>query len=97
MKHKLFKIAHSIKAQFNSFSEALVQAWKIIKLTYKMKSANVEFIYKKVDGSLRKAIGTLNVDYKSTGERPTNFGVFTYFDVEADGWRSAKAENLIFN
>lgn len=96
MKRRLFLIAHSVKAQFNTFAEALVQAWKIIKLAYKMQKANVEFAYKKVDGSLRKAVGTLNVDYKSTGDKPTNFGVFTYFDVEADGWRSAKCELLIF-
>lgn len=95
MKTKLFKTAHAIKAMFRTFAEALVHAWKVIKLAQAMKRNPVVFCYLKVSGEVRKAYGTLNVNYVSKSGRE-NFGMFNYFDIEADGWRSAKVENLIF-
>ncbi len=95
MKTLLFKIAHSIKANYITFSDALKQAWKIIKLRMKMKFRNVVFQYKKVDGSIRNAVGTLNVSYESKGGKSVNYSVVNYFDTESNGWRSFKAENLI--
>lgn len=97
MKSKLFKIAHSIKANYATFAEALKQAWRIIKLSVRMKLGEVSFTFKKIDGSLRKAVGTLKDTPAITGNgKPKNFGVMTYFDVEANGWRSFKFENLIY-
>ncbi len=95
MKTLLFKIAHSIKANYSTFSDALKQAWKIIKLRMKMKFSNVVFQYKKVDGSIRNAVGTLNVSYESKGGKSVNYSVVNYFDTESNGWRSFKSENLI--
>lgn len=95
MKTLLFKIAHSIKSSFNTFGQALKQAWKIIKLRMKMKFRNVAFSFKKVDGSIRNAVGTLNISYESKGGKAINYGVINYFDTEVNGWRSFKAENLI--
>lgn len=98
MKKRLFNIAWSIVDQFNSFAEALVHAWKVIKLQYALTvNALVGFTYKKVDGSIRKAIGTLkNIPSTTTNSRKVNYGVLTYFDCEQNAWRSAKVENLIF-
>lgn len=99
MKTRLFKIAHSIKGQFNSFAEALVHAWKIIKLQYALcTEALVRFKYTKVDGSIREAQGSnANLPYTCEPRKTPNFGVLVYFDLEAGSFRSAKIENLIFN
>lgn len=96
MKTRLFKTAHAIKALFSSFSEALKYAWKVIRLSIEMKKGNVSFSFKKVDGSIRKAIGTLKDVPATFGVKETNYSVFTYFDVEANSYRCSRIENLIF-
>lgn len=96
MKTKLFKMAWAIRSNYATFSEALTHAWKAIKLYIRMKKENVNFTFRKVDGSLRKAVGTLNVSYERKTDKPSPFNVFIYWDVEANGFRSAKVENLIF-
>lgn len=98
MKSLVFKTAWQIAKNFNSFSDALVYAWKVVKLKLKMLKKVVEFQYKKVDGSIRTAIGTLaptHVDYEYKGNSSTN-KVFTYFDIEQNAFRCCKVDNLIF-
>lgn len=98
-KSKLFHIAHSIKHQFNSFADALKKAWVIIKLRARMKNQIVSFKFKKVDGSIREANGTLMdsmlPEIKGTSNK-VNYSVMAYFDVDANGFRSFKVENLIY-
>ena len=61
----------------------------------------VEFEYKKKNGDIRTAHGTLNIDImgienspKGTGyETPDN--VIRYFDTDSNGWRSFIIENFI--
>lgn len=96
MKTKLFKIAHAIKAQFATFGEALKQAWKIIKLEVRMMAGNVSFKFRKVDGSIREAVGTLTVKYESKGNgKPMPVDSMMYYDTEANGFRSFKVFNLV--
>lgn len=98
MKRRLFNIAWSIKSQFASFGESLAHAWKIVKLQVELCLGVVCFKYKKVsDGSIREAKGTLdNVPAVKGTDKAKNWGVINYFDVDAAGWRSFRAENLIF-
>ena len=96
MKSLLFKIAHTVKSSFNSFSEALKYAWKIIKLRMKMKKVAVSFRFKKVDGSIREAIGTLPTAPQGDSNRKPNPKVFTYFDVEKNDYRCSRIDALIF-
>jgi hypothetical protein len=98
MKRRLFNIAWSIVGQFNSFSEALVHAWKVIRLQLALcTQAMVRFRYIKVsDGSVREAVGTLENVPATNGNKAANYGILTYFDVDATGWRSCRVENLIF-
>ena len=96
MKTLLFKIAHKVKNSFNSFSEALSYAWKVIKLRMKMTKDVVSFRFKKVYGSIREAVGTLAIKYTYKTESKVNYSVFTYFDIEKQEFRSAKVESLIF-
>lgn len=98
MKSLVFKTAWQLAKNFKSFSEALEYAWKVVKLRLNMLKKVVEFQYRKVDGSLRTAIGTLSsnyVDYEYKGQTSSN-KVFTYFDVEQGAFRSCRLENIIF-
>ena len=96
MKTKLFKIAHAIKAQFANFGEALKQAWKIIKLQSRMMVGNASFKFRKVDGSIREAVGTLTVKYESKGNgKHMPVDSMMYYDTEANGFRSFKVFNLV--
>jgi hypothetical protein len=98
MKRRLFNIAWYIVDQFDSFSEALAHAWKVIKLQFELcTQALVKFKYVKVsDGSVREAVGTLENVPATTGAKKANHGLLTYFDVEANGWRSCRISNLVF-
>lgn len=98
MKSRLFKIAHSIRADFATFGEALRHAWCVVKLQVELciRSA-VSFTYLKVDGSIRKAVGTLdNVPTPKGGFRKNNYGLLAYFDRQQNDWRSCRIANLIF-
>ena len=81
-----------------TISEALKKSWKAIKLKFAMKVQKVAFSFKKKDGSIREAFGTLAKEffnYEPKGASRENFGVVKYFDLEAGGFRSFKIENLI--
>lgn len=100
MKTRLFNIAWSVRKHFATFAEALTHAWKVIKLQWSLCLGVVTFAYRKIDGSIRHATGTndnIPADKKPVGKPQSSFCVLTYFDVEADNFRSAKIENLIFN
>lgn len=87
--------AWSIRHLFTNFANALRQAWKVIKLKLAMKSGQVTFKFRKVDGSIREAIGTLQVDYDRKGNSHGTEETFSYWDVTANGWRGFKITNLI--
>lgn len=96
-KSKLFHIAHSIRHQFNSFGEALKKAWQVLKLRAKMKKQIVSFSFKKVDGSIREAVGTLRADLLPEikgNSNKVNHSVMAYWDFSVNGFRSFKIENL---
>ncbi|WP_036691714.1 SH3 beta-barrel fold-containing protein [Pedobacter glucosidilyticus] len=98
MRSLVFKTAWQLNSSFKNFSEALKHAWAIIKLKYKMLKGVVEFAYKKVDGSIRTAVGTLHaphVNYEFKGQ-PSSNKTMAYFDLEQGSFRSFKIENLIY-
>lgn len=68
------------------------------QLCKEMQSGVVKFKYRKLDGSTRIAIGTLQKDLlpklKGTG-RPMKEDSQLYFDVEKQSYRSFKKENLL--
>lgn len=93
---KVMKTAHELIKLGYSLSEALKRAWQLYRLRKQMKSTPIKFLYKKVDGSLREAYGTL-VDVMNTvkGNGKECFKTFKYFDLEAEAWRSFRVENFI--
>lgn len=80
-----------------AFAVALSRSWQLYRLTKLMHVSIVRFAYEKVDGTLRKAVGTLKDTaalVKGTG-CPDDGRTVKYYDIEADGWRSFKVENFI--
>ena len=88
-----------VKKNGFSMSEALKCAWSNFKLKAKMKLGIVKFYFKKVDGSLREAYGTLKVSLvpPTIGtERKKNDTVQTYYDTEISEYRCFKKANLAY-
>lgn len=88
-----------VKKNGFSMSEALKTAWANLKLKSEMKKRIVKFYFKKVDGSIREAYGTLNEKLMPavTGndKRAKNDTVQTYFDTERGEFRCFKKANLM--
>ena len=80
-----------------SMSEALKCAWTNIKLRALLYKKVVEFYFKKTDGTLRQAFGTLMSgripETKGTKKMADNCQV--YFDTEKNEYRCFKKCNLI--
>ena len=61
----------------------------------------VEFKYKKKDGSIRDAKGTLNINIMGNENAPTSSGHnvsdtnIRYYDLNSNGWRSFIYNNLL--
>ena len=81
-----------------SMSEALKCAWANFKLKAALKVKVVEFYFKKTDGTLRQAFGTLKAnligEVKGTG-RKSNDNLQVYWDTEKEEYRCFKKFNLI--
>ena len=89
--------------------EATEAAHAACNLLQALGAGIVTFCYRKTDGTIRYATGTLNPDCEKrlaawldshvTGSYPhrgneNTEGVYTYWDTEAGGWRSFRAERL---
>ena len=87
-----------VKRNGFSMSEALRTAWANIKLKASMRQCIVKFYYRKVDGMIREAYGTLKESLlpatQGSGRRQ-NDTLFTYFDTEKSEYRCFKKANLI--
>ena len=105
MKSELFRTAWQMLrgGLFTNFANALKCAWQKVKaaqsLISKMRAGVCEFSFTKVDGTERKAKGTLNpllfaYQNKNTDSKK-NASVIVYYDMEANGFRSFKLNNLI--
>ncbi|MFI3331826.1 MAG: SH3 beta-barrel fold-containing protein [Rikenellaceae bacterium] len=94
---KVFRRAHKLAQTTNeTFAVCLAKAWAIYRLTRKMAQKVVKFSYKKVDGTLRTAKGTLrNITHLVKGNGSDTPSTLRYFDVEAQAFRSFRIENLI--
>lgn len=87
-----------VKKNGYTMSEALRCAWTNIKLRALLHKKIVEFYFKKTDGTLRQAFGTLKEgligEVKDTGRKPSD-NVQVYWDTEKSEYRSFKKCNLI--
>lgn len=81
-----------------SMATCMTRAWDLVKLTEALKTPGpVRLVYFKKDGTLRKALATLNVGSAATtgsGRTPSP-KVFTYWDIERCAWRCFNPQNLV--
>lgn len=81
-----------------AFAECLKLAWRNFHLVRRMQTEVVRFYFRKVDGTLREAWGTLRSDLvppvEGNDARKKNDTVQVYFDTERQEWRSFKRLNL---
>lgn len=87
-----------VKRNGYSITEALRVAWANYKLKLRMSNGIVRFYYRKVDGTIREAFGTLSdtIVHPTMGtDRKKNDTVQTYYDTECQEWRCFKVANLI--
>ena len=97
--HEIMSLAWQlVKRNGFSMSEALKCAWANMKLKTAMKQRIVKFYFKKVDGSVREAYGTLKenlIPATSGDSRKKNDIVQVYFDTERQEYRCYKKANLL--
>ena len=97
--HEIMSLAWQlVKRNGFSMSEALKVAWANMKLKDAMKQRIVKFYFKKVDGSVREAYGTLKenlIPATSGDNRKKNDTVQVYFDTERQEYRCFKKANLL--
>lgn len=99
---KVMKLAWQfIRKNGYTLSQALKTAWANVKLHAALAKGIVKFHFQKVDGTLREAFGTLNLDKIPTemhpkGERREIPTTQTYYDTEKCAWRCFKKANLAY-
>ena len=85
-------------------SQALKYAWWFESFRKKLSTGVYRFSYLKKDGSIREAVGTLDLTRIPVSRRPKSgmdpealapASVFCYYDLDARGWRSFRLDNFI--
>ena len=104
--HKEKPAVFTWRAAALSKSQALKYAWWFEAFRKKLQSGTYRFTYFKTDGSIRDAVGTLDMsripedkrpkgDMSDGAAREPNPDVFPYYDLNAGGWRSFRLDNFI--
>lgn len=87
-----------VKRNGFTMAEALKCAWANHKLKTAMKKGITQFFFRKVNGEIRQAFGTLKSELlpatQGTG-RKANDSVQVYFDTDCQEYRSFKRCNLL--
>lgn len=92
--------AHSyFHATGEAWRTCMLKAWGLYRLRKNMKHGYVRFLYKKTNGTMREALGTLmdipqSKTTRGTAKKP-NYGTFCYFDGGKGEFRSFRIENLL--
>ena len=101
LRSQVFTLAHFIRTQFETFSQALKRAWKVIKLKLSLRTQSiVSFSFKKANGTVREAKGTLLPDLiakhvKGGSNRKKNPLQVKYYDLDKGAFRSFNILRLI--
>jgi len=100
-KSMVMKAAWAIlrKKDVANIAEALRKAWQAMKIKAQMSVGVAEFTFRKANGEIRKAIGTLkgsaiNYEYKGTDRKPC-YSAVSYWDLEKEAFRSFSIASLL--
>jgi len=94
----IMAMAHSfVRMEGFTMSEALKVAWNNWKLRKIMSQQIVRFYFRKVDGSVREALGCLipSMLPLTKGTGVSNPSIQTYYDTERGAYRSFRKANLL--
>lgn len=89
------------KEQKEKFIMAEVKEVNIANFKNALHKGVVEFKYKKKNGEIRSAKGTLNIEVMGEDNAPKGTGYeimdsnIRYYDLNSEGWRSFIVDNLI--
>lgn len=93
---------YNMMSSLEQISEARkTKKTELQRLRRLLKKGVVEFVYKKVDGTERKARGTLKtslipeIDRGDDRIKNTNKDVLNYWDLKKDDWRCMRKDNFI--
>ena len=109
---RLMKTANSLKkthpvilrGEQLDASNALKYAWWFESFRNQLRTGVFRFSYFKLDGSIREARGTLNIELIPEDNMPKSgmdpdavalVTTFRYYDLDAHGWRSFRLDNFI--
>jgi len=100
MRSKVFTSAWNfVKNLGISLKYALKRAWYEWRVKAQLSKGLTFFVFQKVNGEIREAAGTTNMDLIPTKFHPKGTGSITknvaYFDLEVLAWRSFRKEMLI--
>ena len=88
-----------VKRNGMTLAEGLKKAWQVFKLKAAMAKGIVRFYFRKVDGTIREAYGTLKAELmpevKGEDNRRKNDTVQVYFDSEKQEFRCFKLANIV--
>lgn len=97
-KSQIFKMAWDFVKRFGfSLSEGLKTAWSNFKFKKIAATKIIRFYFRKVDGSIREAFGTLREDLlpQTSGTPFKGHDCQVYYDTEKQEWRCFKKQNLL--
>ena len=95
---KIMKMAWQfVKRNGFSISQALITAWKNAKTSRKMRMGIAHFWFRKINGEIREAFGTLKdgIVPQTNGNHRDNPTLQTYYDTERQDWRCYKIANIV--
>ena len=95
-----------LKGRKITSSQALKYAWWFESFRDQLRTGVYRFSYFKIDGGIREARGTLDMDLIPEAQRPKILTpdivdqvdkntTFTYYDLDARGWRSFRLDLFI--
>lgn len=86
-----------IKFQMMNKSEAMRLAWMNVNLKRNLFNRTCVFNFKKADGTVRHAVGTMTSDVlaKIQGKREASPAVTVFYDKEKESFRSFRKERLL--
>lgn len=78
-----------------NWRESLIKSWQIYRLNKELHRGEISFYFEKKNGEIRKARGTLKIDYQFKKEYQPNPKILTFFDLDLKDFRCLKVENFI--
>ena len=100
MKSQIFTTAWAFFREniFETFSQALSAAWKVVKAKTMMRTDGATLTFLKADGTRTTRLATLNhQDIPSTAGagRRSRLDLLTFWSLTDNGWRSCRVERLV--